>query len=614
MNEQFCPSIGIVTSFPLSIARSNLFASIKLLQAFIANGLKYIVICPGSRSGPLAIAAGGLAEKRAVNLITSVDERSAAFLGLGISKGIGKASMVITTSGTAVANLLPAAVEADRSSQPLIFLTADRPLRLKNCGANQTVNQEDFLSSVCRSLEEGPAEGIHCWGSHSQLAFVNRAWEKAHNHPGPVHCNIPIEEPLYASFNEQQEAWSEFDSQAKNKIIPSLEIQNLPNSEFSFNFNDFDPFSSGIIIAGPWRGLAKDLPSFQEALKRYQLISGWPIFADPLSGIDITQAGLVYNWELLIDSGFLRQKDGLNILRLGPLPSSRVLENWLKRLNRKQIIITEGDKRYLDPLGIAQQYSFGLINWVKEFLSAKETGEKKTNISSKVFFDEITQLDSIIDLWINKKLHFESQISEPLLAKWIAKLLPKKINIMLSSSTPIRDWISFSGKESFSRRCFGLRGASGIDGTLSMAMGLAIANGPIVLVTGDLALVHDSNGWLFSSPLKPPLIVLLIDNGGGGIFSQLDINKLPRGDFENLFSMPQNIDHLRIASAHDIPYRQVSTLEDLKSALEWGLYMNEPILLRVCTNVLQDKKLRIDLRSGLNDHLNSIIQNKAHEH
>ena len=132
----------------ISLARYNFFISLELLKALVARGLKYIVLCPGSRSGPLALAAAALSKFNNLEVTTCIDERSAAFLGLGISTAIGKATVVVTTSGTAVAHLLPAAIEADRSTQPILFITADRPKRLKDCGSNQTVNQEDFL---CRT-------------------------------------------------------------------------------------------------------------------------------------------------------------------------------------------------------------------------------------------------------------------------------------------------------------------------------------------------------------------------------------------------------------------------------------------------------------------------------
>ena len=181
----------------ISLARYNFFISLELLKTLVAKGVKYFVLCPGSRSGSLALAAASLHRRKELTLITSIDERSAAFLALGISAASGQVSAVITTSGSAVANLLPAAVEADRSCHPLLFLTADRPLRLKECGANQAVNQQDFLRSVCRYFDESPKEGIHLISKERLKFLVEKSFEMSTNKPGPVHINLAYEEPLH---------------------------------------------------------------------------------------------------------------------------------------------------------------------------------------------------------------------------------------------------------------------------------------------------------------------------------------------------------------------------------------------------------------------------------
>jgi 2-succinyl-5-enolpyruvyl-6-hydroxy-3-cyclohexene-1-carboxylate synthase len=159
----------------------------------------------------------------------------------------------------------------------------------------------------------------------------------------------------------------------------------------------------------------------------------------------------------------------------------------------------------------------------------------------------------------------------------------------------VRDWLTWSGPAGSSHRCFSFRGASGIDGTLSLAMGLAVNLGPLALVTGDLALLHDSNGWLHASSASapPPLLVLLIDNGGGGIFQQLPIET---PGFERLFAMPQQVDPLALAAAHGVPGRQVACLDDLQEALAWGLSLKRPVLLRLCTDRGRDAALRQQLR------------------
>jgi len=170
---------------------------------------------------------------------------------------------------------------------------------------------------------------------------------------------------------------------------------------------------------------------------------------------------------------------------------------------------------------------------------------------------------------------------------------------MLASSSPIRDWLSYSGEGSFLRRCFGFRGCSGIDGTLSMGMGLSIILGRMVLITGDLALLHDTNGWLFSKYKNTSLVVIVIDNGGGGIFNQLNIDKIEEGDFEEIFLMPQQVCHLTLVKAYGLKYRQVACLDDLEQAIEWSLSFSTNVLIRVCTNSFEDNTLRVSLREDL---------------
>ncbi len=570
--------------------------------------MQHLVLCPGSRSGPLALAAGGLHKAGSLKITTSIDERSAGFLALGLSTAIGKATVVVTTSGSAVAHLLPAAVEADRSCQPILLLTADRPQRLKNCGANQTVNQEEFLRPVCRWVEEGPQEGVHCFTQNSLDNLVETAWQKAHTFAGPVHLNLPIEEPLHASLVEQRQVWSGWSPVTFKQDGCELSRLGTETKEKFFDLPDLDLSLPGVVVVGPWRGLSKNLINFQDCLRKWQALSGWPIFADPLAGIHPKQSGLIENWELLLNAGFPIPKGGIQVLRLGPIPASRALEAWLTSLGPGQLLITEGDPRNLDPIGFASQWSKGFSAWWKQYLERNTLPKDLPKTESKQFLNRLQVIDQISQAWLEKHLPLKGQINEPSLAHWIPRLLPEDLTVMLAASSPVRDWLSFGGKASICRRCFGFRGASGIDGTLSLSMGLALALGPTVLVSGDLALLHDSNGWLFAHPHSPPLVVLLIDNAGGGIFKQLQVETSPSSDFEQFFSMPQLVDQLGLAASHNIPFKEISCLEDLKSAIEWGISFPGPVLLRVVTNSSSDTQLRNELRKGLINHLQVVHQ------
>ncbi len=574
-------------------------------MAFKARGLKYIVLCPGSRSAPLALAAGFLAQNDQLSLITSIDERSAAFLALGISTASGTATAVITTSGSAVAHLLPAAIEADRSTQPILFLTADRPIRLKDCGSNQTVNQEDFLRSVCRCFINGPKDGLHALSSEAINKLAQKSWQHAHQVPGPVHINLPLEEPLNPSLLDQNEVFTNLiDEFKKNKKTLVGEVQIISNEVGSNSFPTLDISKQGLIIVGPWRGSSKKLNSFKDVLQNCQSVTGWPIFADPLSGISIDQPGLIGNWELLLSAGISISQKRSQILRLGPMPSSRTLQNWLGGIRTKQVLVTEGDSRKLDPLRLSAQWSDGFVDWWGRMMLQESYKSKDfKNHSKTAFLNDLIEKDQLVETWLDRHLPLAGSLNEISLARWLPRLIPDHFSIMLAASSPIRDWLSFSGKHSLNRRCFGFRGASGIDGTLSLGMGLSISIGPTVLITGDLALLHDSNGWLFSNPNRPPLVVLLIDNGGGGIFKQLGLQTESNNSFERLFTMPQVVDTLSLADSYGIPYRQVSCLEDLQASLDWSFSKTGPVLIRVCTDALFDADRRVEIRSLISNHL-----------
>ena len=584
----------------ISLARYNFFISLELVKTLVARGVKYFVLCPGSRSGPLALAAASLSKRKELTLITSIDERSAAFLALGISAASGQVSCVITTSGTAVANLLPAAVEADRSCNPLLFLTADRPLRLKECGANQVVNQEDFLRSVCRLFDESPKEGIHLISKDKLISLVDKSFEIFIGNPGPVHINLAYEDPLHPRKIDQKkvlDGWA-FEGFLREKIISNeiKIVKGLP----PLKLPKLDPFSSGIIIIGPWRGKANQLVAFRSALKKWQKFTGWPIFADPLSGVENDQQGMIFHWDLFLSTSFFEKIRNIQVLRLGPIPPSRKLQTWLVKHGKVQLLITEGDYRNLDPIGGTIQFSEGFAYWVNQMIAGISTkSAKNKNNFSKRLTEELKKYDLFVNDWLDKRLLKDGVITEPALARLLPRLLPTSIPVMLASSSPVRDWLSYSGEGAFQRRCFGLRGASGIDGTLSMAMGLSIIMGRMFLITGDLALLHDTNGWLFSKDKNINLIVIMIDNGGGGIFNQLNIDSLQEGDFEEIFLMPQQVCPLTLAKAYGLKSKQVACLDDLEKAIEWSLALSSNVLIRVCTNSDKDNSLRVSLRNDL---------------
>ena len=575
-----------------SIECQNFFRSLQLLDLFTKIGVKNLILCPGSRSAPLAIAAGELNKRRILNVFNSIDERSAGFHSLGISTASGDVSLVVTTSGTAVGNLLPAAIEADKSCKSIVFITADRPLRLKNCGSNQTVNQEEFLNSVCRSNLSTNLNGIHENNDDDILKIVETIKKQILQSPGPIHLNIPFEKPLDISLNNKKKNFEVFERFYLNKTYQSLKNDNQnKNIQFSEKFfKRINLSNPGIIIVGPYQGSTKDLFSFNSALKKLQEITGWPVFVDPVSGVSAELRGLVENWELILKTNKnIIQCD--QILRLGPLSSSNDLEDFLLNFEGLQILVKENNIRKLDPIKKSLEYDFGIRNFVNQLLGAFSNDKKKSkpliNLG-KILIKEGAKIKEIL----KEQLFSNTEITEYKLANFVPKIWPENYPIMLSASSPIRDWLTFSENATLTRECFSFRGASGIDGTLSLALGIARITKPVLLVTGDLALIHDINGFLIENAIELNLTILLINNNGGNIFNNLYKNNLEEEELKKLFIMPKSINWENLAKGYQVPIKNVSDLNKLREAFEWSLSMQKSVIIKVDINVENEMKGR----------------------
>ncbi len=584
-------------------ARANLEAALALLQALAQLDVRLVVLCPGSRSGPLAVAAG-LIEGRGVGLVTAVDERSAAFFALGHGRATGSPAAVITTSGTAVANLLPAAVEADFGAIPLLLLTADRPRRLKGCGANQTVNQETFLKDSVRWLGSGDGAGLHAMPPKAlqQLAFdaVGACLGRGGQAPGPVHLNLPLEEPLHGDGPALEALLQLAAGALPAPPAPALQAWQLPPTLPEAAQGLLDPQQPGLIVAGPWRGQPQQWAAFVEALRQIQRRTGWPLLADALSGLrGVEGLELVAGYDLLLAAARPDLAVG-QILRLGPVPASRRLQTFLQQCGGRQLLISEHEPRCLDALSCATaQLGCGLVAWWA--VMGRHWGAAKPADGARAVAHRWLAADRALQGWLDGELAAAAPLdgfSEPALARALSRLLPAGVPLVIANSSPVRDWESFTPPDGPARPVFSFRGASGIDGTLSLACGVAHAHGAAVLITGDLALLHDANGWLWRDQLRGRLAVVLMDNNGGGIFEQLPIRPSPEQllNFERLFAMPQAVDPLALAAAHGVPGREPRDPQALQEDLAWALH--QPCaLLRLRCDRRHDAARRHTLRT-----------------
>jgi len=563
-----------------SIECKNFLRSLQLLNLFIKIGVKNLILCPGSRSAPLAIAAGELNKLGKINIYNSIDERSAGFHSLGIATASGNLSLVITTSGTAVSNLLPAAVEADRSCKGIIFLTADRPLRLKDCGANQTVNQEEFLSSVCRKILNTNLNGIHETTDNEIFNIVKKIEQQSLTFPGPIHLNIPFDKPLDISFTNKKKVLEFFKRIYLNKNYKFLKDESKYDANKVLNsFKNLNLDKPGIILAGPFQGSINNLSSFNKSLEKIQEITGWPVFADPASGVSSNLRGLVENWELVLR----KNKNFINcyqLLRLGPMSSSIELENFLTNFDGLQILIKEKNFRKLDPIKKSFEYDLGLTKFVDQFLGELSIGERNKKSLTTLALDLIKE-GLQIKQNLKKELASDDEITEYKIANFVPKIWPSEFPIMLSASSPVRDWLTFSQNRTLTRNCFSFRGASGIDGTLSLALGISRIKNPLLLVTGDLAFVHDINGWLIENSTDLNLTILLINNNGGNIFNRIYKKNLKEDDLKKLFLMPKEINWAKLAEGYQVKFKTVSNFKKLREAFEWSISIQKSVIIKV---------------------------------
>ena len=631
---------------PADRAEANLWAALLLLGALLRAGLVHAVVCPGSRSAPLAVAAG-LLQRRGLRLHTALDERSAAFFALGLGRASGLPAAVITTSGSAVAQLLPACVEADHGAIPLLLLSADRPDRHKGCGANQSVNQEDFLRHSCRWFGQAAGTGMGGMEPAAVEALAAEGYLRSLGGTGalpagPVHLNLPFEEPLHVGAASLASLAASLAGGADLPLgpagpdgaattIPAPPIPAPPSSAVGLAdgargaahplptwiasigaaspptaLAALDPDRPGVVVAGPWRGSPQAWQAHLDALILWQRRTGWTVLADPLSGLrGHAQLTCVGGYDLLLESPDPVLAPS-QVLRLGSLPPSRRLERWLAGLDVEQVLVSEGDPRPLDPLAaVRAQSPAGLGAWVSAQLTANQTQARRraeadgpARCLAEAWRVAEERLQALLDRELTTVEAAARPWSEPALARRLSRLLPPGLPLMLANSSPVRDWETFADPAAPPRPMVGFRGASGIDGTLSEACGLAEALGSCLLISGDLALLHDANGWLWRPQLRGRLTVLVIDNGGGGIFEQLPIRTDPADhlDFDRLFAMPQPVDPLALAQAHGVPARLMASPTALPEDLAWALAQPFSLLV-VRTDRRSDAELRRRLRT-----------------
>ena len=510
-----------------------------LVDEWVRCGVRHAVVCPGSRSTPLVLA---LADRHEIALHVHHDERSGGFMALGLGLATGRPAVVLTTSGTAAAELHAAVVEADLAAVPLLACTADRPPELRDVGAPQAIDQVHLFGRAARWFGDF---GVPDGGSAARWrAFAARAYVSTLGAvpglPGPVHLNLPFREPLVGAVGQLPEGrpdaapWaSPGGTTAVAGVDALIDVAELVGRR-------------GIVVASR---AAVDGAAVHAAAAAL----GWPVVAEPRSTAWRPADTAVGHLDAILRSpqvaAELRPEV---ILRLGAPGASRVVNEWLAGSGAHEVVV--GAAGWSDPAATASVVLGGDASTVLGLLvGAAGIGDPPPGWLARWRAVSAAAEDALV-----AALAAEEPANEPAIARDVVRALPDGARLVISSSMPIRD------VERYARPRTGLtvlanRGANGIDGVVSTAIGVAAGSGaPTALLIGDIALLHDSNGLLGAAGRGIDLVCVVVDNDGGGIFSFLpQARTLAAERFETLFGTPHGLDLVRLASSFAVDARQV---------------------------------------------------------
>ena len=495
-----------------------------------AYGVREVVISPGSRSTPLAIAF-----EAHPNIKTWIhpDERSAAFFALGLIKGSERPVAILCTSGTAAANYTPAIAESQISRIPLIVLTSDRPHELRSVGAPQAINQVNMFANYINFQFDMPVAD----GSQEMFNTINYQMQIASQylygpHRGPIHFNLPFREPLTPDLEMTENLKSE------HKILPhyqkNIDIQDIKNV-----LKD----KKGLIIVGDMQHQAVD------QILTYATIHDLPILADPLSQLRkynhpnvITTYDLLYRSHLNIDADF--------IIRVGKPVISKKLNQWLTRTNAFQILVQNNDKIDVFPTPPHISYEISANDFFRSLVNEPTVNRK----------DWIERWQSI-EAQSRKAItqHMSQATDESAFVSTLIQKLTKDDALFVSNSMPIRDVDNLLFDSEV--EVYANRGANGIDGVISTALGMAVHK-KVTLLIGDLAFYHDMNGLLMAKLNDIHINVVILNNDGGGIFSYLPQKTAAEQYFERLFGTPTGLNFEYTAMLYDFSFKRLNNITD----------------------------------------------------
>lgn len=564
--------------------RSILWASV-VVDELARHGVRWAVIAPGSRSTPLVAA---LARHPDIQTISIIDERSAAFVALGIGLVTGTPAVVACSSGTAAANFYPAVIEAKQACVPLLVLTADRPPELRESGANQTIDQvrmygSHVLWSVDVALpEQDPAALI----VRSLRTLASRAVARSLDAPcGPVHLNFPFRKPLEPTV-VPTDVTRLFDT-GRTDQLPFTRVDKAilepSESQVESLIHAVENAHRAVIFAGPFTP-ASDIT---EALATFADTTGIPVLADPLSNLRWSAVRTLGAYDSF---GPLRDVLGtVDVwIQLGGQPASKAVEDYLASGAASRVIQISHDGVWRDP----HHQLAELIHASPAALFRRAT--RMLRNESQIDRHWVSQLwareGAVWRAYAERSAWFDGSVVSTCIES-----VPEDSNVVIANSLPVRNVEQFVAPCSRTLHVYCNRGASGIDGTVSTAFGAAVGSGrPTCLLIGDLALLHDIGGLLSATRVTAPIVIVVINNDGGGIF-----RRLPVRDFEpvftELFLTPHGRTFEGAASMYGLSYVSVQDVESLRRSVGSAMSDGTGWLIEAKTDSANDLRVRSEM-------------------
>ncbi len=542
-----------------------------LIDELVRGGVEHAILSPGSRSAPLTITA---TRHPGLRCWSQIDERSGSFFGLGLAKTSRKPVVLVCTSGTATTNYHSAVVEAHHARVPLIVLTADRPPELHDCGAGQTIDQVELYGGAVRWFAETPIPGPENAFEPEARLLARDAIAKAASRPrGPVHLNVPFREPLTPSRE-----WLERpveppverdDRQARPHFdVSALEVDSNTLTELVERLRRSQ---QGVIICGP----LDEGPETTAAILELTRSLGWPLLADAASQLRCAPgapaAPLVTSFDLFLRDDATRARLAPDfVLRFGDSPTSKAQRLWLERHPPERYVLVDPDAVGHDPSRFATDVlkitPHSLCGALREQLVCREA--RPSDWCSSFLAADASANDTVSAI-----LDGSDRLLEARVVRELATALPDDALLYVSNSMPARDVDVFLTVRPEPLRILCNRGANGIDGVTSSALGAAAADlGPVVLLTGDLAFLHDAGGLLAARRHGLRATIVVLDNGGGGIFSYLPVAEHHEAvHFEEYFRTPHGLDLASVANAYGARPVRVESWEHLRAGLKEAL-------------------------------------------